>query len=70
MASIKPLQGPPTNPQVNERLDKLAAARADFTARGMLSNPPLTMAILDALGDGQDSDNHWGQNPVFRPGTL
>ena len=48
--------------KVNERLDKLAAARADFTARGMLSNPPLTTAILDALGDGQDSDNGSGGN--------
>jgi hypothetical protein len=42
--------------KVNERLDKLAAARADFAARGMLANPPLVAAILDVLGDGDRDD--------------
>jgi hypothetical protein len=41
--------------KVNERLDKLAAARADFAARGMLTNPPLVAAILDALGNSSRS---------------
>jgi hypothetical protein len=33
--------------KVNERLDKLAAARADFTARGMLVDSCLVQAIKD-----------------------
>jgi len=53
--------------KVNERLDKLAAARADFTARGMLTNSSLTAAILSTLSssdrsddgnDGGDTDNN------------
>jgi hypothetical protein len=39
--------------KVNERLDKLAAARADFAARGMLTNPPLVAAILDVPWEQQ-----------------
>ena len=37
--------------KVNERLDKIAAARGDFTARGMLGDSCLIQAIKDALGD-------------------
>ena len=46
----------------NERLDKLAAARVDFTARGMLADSCLIQAIKDALmdhdndGDPMDED--------------
>lgn len=48
--------------KVNERLDKLAAARADFTTRGMLRDPPLVAAILGAGIDndpsGHDKSTH------------
>ena len=37
--------------KVNERLDKLAAARADFTARGMLADSCLVNAIRNAMED-------------------
>ena len=37
--------------KINERLDKLAAAKADFASRGMLAGSPLAAAILSALGD-------------------
>ena len=37
----------------NDRLDKLAAARADFSARSMLENSCLTQAIMDC--DDEDS---------------
>jgi len=40
----------------NERLDKLAAARADFTARGMLDDSCLIQAIKLALVDHEDED--------------
>ena len=44
--------------KVNERLDKIAAARADFTARGMLADSCLVQAIKDAFSDtGHGSDN-------------
>ena len=47
--------------KVNERLDKLAAARADFAACGMLTNSTLIAAILDSLRndnvDDTDVDN-------------
>jgi len=47
--------------KVNERLDKLAAARVDFATRGMLTNPPLVAAILDAIGnDDRGNDEHIG----------
>jgi len=46
--------------KVNERLDKLAAARADFTARGMLADSCLVQAFKNApgatAGDGEDVD--------------
>jgi hypothetical protein len=41
--------------KVNERLDKLAAARADFTARGMLTNSPLVVAGLNDSPQGGPS---------------
>jgi len=41
--------------KVNERLDKLTAARADFAACGMLQDPPLVAAILGALNDNNDT---------------
>jgi len=37
--------------KVNERLDRLMAAKADFTARGMLQDPPLVAATLGVLGN-------------------
>ena len=37
--------------KVNERLDKIAAARTDFTARGMLTDSCLVQAIKDTLID-------------------
>jgi hypothetical protein len=44
--------------KVNERLDKLAAAQADFTARGMLADSCLIQAIRDissvTAGDNED----------------
>jgi hypothetical protein len=45
--------------KINERLDKLAAARADFKARGMLDNSCLIQAIMDTAhdtGDPMDED--------------
>lgn len=58
--------------KVNERLDKLAAARADFSARGMLADSCLVHAIRDAFSresedlmdedadesDGSESDHN------------
>ena len=40
----------------NERLDKLAAARADFTARGMLVDSCLIQAIEEAVMDCDDEN--------------
>lgn len=40
--------------KVNERLDKITAARADFTARGMLTDSCLIQAIKEAFGFGSD----------------
>ena len=44
--------------KINERLDKLAAARADFAARGMLADSCLIQAIREAFsaaaGDSED----------------
>ena len=40
----------------NKRLDKLAAARVDFTARGMLADSCLIQAIKDALTDHDNED--------------
>jgi len=49
--------------KINERLDKLAAARGDFTARGMLTDSCLVQAVREAFNgedpmneDGDDSD--------------
>lgn len=44
--------------KVNERLDKLVAARADFAARGMLTTPPLVAAILDAISNNNRGDRN------------
>ena len=41
----------------NERLDKLAAARVDFTARGMLEDSCLIQAIKDTLGTDHDNED-------------
>ena len=55
--------------KINERLDKLAAARADFTARGMLADSCLVQAIRDAFSEdsmdevADDSDESDG--PTF-----
>lgn len=48
--------------KTNERLDKLAAAKADFTARGMLAGSPLTAAILDNNGNGGDNSDNGNDN--------
>ena len=40
----------------NERLDKLGAARVDFTTRGMLADSCLIQAIKDALTDHDNED--------------
>ena len=49
--------------KVNERLDKLAAARADFTARGMLEDSCLVNAIRNALGnDSEDPTDEDASN--------
>jgi hypothetical protein len=37
--------------KINERLDKLAVARADFKARGMLDNSCLIQAVMDTAHD-------------------
>lgn len=42
--------------KTNERLDKLAAARADFAARGMLADSCLVHAIKDTLGNENPMD--------------
>jgi len=42
--------------KVNEQLDKLTAARANFTTCGMLTDSPLTAAILDATSNDDRSD--------------
>ena len=44
--------------KVNERLDKLTAARADFAACGMLTNPPLVAAFLNALSNNSDVNDN------------
>jgi hypothetical protein len=43
--------------KINERLDKLAAARADFTARGMLAESCLIQAIRVFSATTGDSDD-------------
>ena len=48
--------------KVNERLDKLAAARANFTARGMLTNPPLVATMLDFFSDNNSQGNNSDDN--------
>jgi hypothetical protein len=48
--------------RVNERLDKLAAARADFTTRGLLANPPLVATILDVFTLNNDDDDGVSQD--------
>ena len=40
--------------KINERLDKLAVARADFKARGMLDNSCLIQVIMDTAGNTGD----------------
>ena len=44
--------------KVNERLDKLVAARADFKSRGMLVDPPLVAAILNIKTTPNGRDNN------------
>lgn len=41
--------------KVNQRIDKIAAARADFTARGMLTDSCLIQAIKDMFSSMSDS---------------
>ena len=43
--------------KVNERLDKLTAARADFATRGRLVTPPLLSAILDFHNNNNNNSN-------------
>lgn len=42
--------------KVNERIDKLTTARADFTARGMLADSSIVAAILDAFSNSDHGD--------------
>jgi len=48
--------------KVNERLDKLAIARADFASCGMLADSPLVAAILDTMSNSTrgNCDNNNG----------
>ena len=46
--------------KVNERLDRLAAARANFTARGMLTHSSLIASILNTFNDNNDSNDENG----------
>ena len=49
--------------KANGRLDKLAAARADFSARGMLVDSCLIQAIKDIIGDnGGPTDDGTGDS--------
>ena len=56
--------------RVNERLDKLAAARADFTARGMLANPPLVAVMLDLFSNNDSQGNNDGSNNNINVGVI
>jgi hypothetical protein len=42
--------------KVNERIDKLTTARANFTARGMLADSSIVAAILDASSNSDHGD--------------
>ena len=47
--------------RINERVDKLAAARSDFTVRGMMTETCLIQAIRSAFsGVAGDSEDHMG----------
>jgi hypothetical protein len=46
--------------KVNERLDKLAAARADFAARGML----VDSCLIQAIKDISNTTTHDGEDPM------
>ena len=48
--------------KVNERLDKLAATRADFTARGMLADSCLIQAIRNAFGEDISDEEVYDSN--------
>ena len=43
--------------KVNERLDRLAAARADFALRGMLTDSPLVASILNTTSNSNHDNN-------------
>jgi hypothetical protein len=58
--------------KTNERLDKISAARVDFTTRGMLTGSCLAQAITDSLddsaGSNEDSDSETDyENDEIRP---
>ena len=44
--------------KVNERLDRLAAARADFALHGMLTDSPLVTLILNTTSNGNHNNNN------------
>ena len=56
--------------RVNKRLDKLAAARADFTARGMLANPPLVVVMLDLFSNNDSQGDNNGSDDNINIGVI
>ena len=51
--------------KVNDRLNRIAAARTDFMARGMLGDSCLVQAIKETLGNGDCDD----ENPMDEDDT-
>ena len=50
--------------KVNQRLDKLAAVKADFTSRGMLAGPSLLSSSNALSGTDHADSNDYGDNDV------
>ena len=48
--------------QVNQKLDKLAAAKADFASHGMLAGSSLTTALGNTNHDGANNGNNSGMD--------
>ncbi len=51
---------------INQRLDKLAAAKQDFTARGMLAGPCLPSINEDNIWDGLDLEEDLNEEAAVR----
>lgn len=59
--------------KVNERLDKISAARADFNVRGMLAGSCFIQAFKDAFGNDpmdEDADETDSENSDNEAQTL